>query len=376
MTTSETAGFWSYAHRDNEADGGRLLRLVHRVREEFELLTGNDLTIFVDRTDIAWGDEWRKRINEALQSTTFFIAVITPRYLRSPECRRELLAFVGKAESLGLRELFLPIVYTPIRQLDEGENSQDEIVTMLSRTQYVDWRKLRLLDEQSAEYRGAVNALASRLVDIAERLEENPPELPSYENLSDTLADEDELGLVDILANAEQAFPVWGESIAGLAECLHELEALATPMQERVNESDAKGKGFAGRLLVLRDFAEKLDPLADRMTSISHQYATQIVEIDPAMQIILRELAESTEEANSEQALEFIAGMEELTRGAEAAMGPLRELVTTLNQAKGLSRDLRKPLRKLSDALRSLLDSHAVMEDWTTRIRATQKSLD
>src|SRR5215208_356587 len=104
LNVNMSAGaFWSYAHEDNELDGGNVVQLAQRLREEYSLITGGALSVFVDRTEIEWGDQWRRRIDESLAETTFFIPVVTPRYFSRPECRRELLTFVGKAEALGFR---------------------------------------------------------------------------------------------------------------------------------------------------------------------------------------------------------------------------------------------------------------------------------
>src|SRR3712207_1805690 len=89
----DAAAFWSYAHDDNKFDGDRVLRLAESLKQEYSLLTGGAFNIFVDRTSIAWGEEWRARIDAALTSTTFFIPIISPRYFQRAECRRELLDF-------------------------------------------------------------------------------------------------------------------------------------------------------------------------------------------------------------------------------------------------------------------------------------------
>lgn len=365
MVTNSAAGFWSYTHRDNEAEGGRLQRLAQRVREEFDLLTGEELHIFVDHEGIVWGDQWRQRIDQALQSTTFFIPVITPRYLQSSECRRELLHFVGKAESLGLKELFLPIVYAPIKQLDDKSDSEDEIVNLLRRTLYSDWRKLRLLDENSAAYREAINTLATRLVGIAQELEENPPELPTAEELANAHP-ADTPGIVDVMADAEGAMPAWAQSMEDLIKLMTELKEVVEPMAARLQESDREGKGFAGRLLLLRDLAGEMDPLADRLMFTANRYADQVVTINPAVLAAIRELEEESATSTPEERAAFVAVLNEFANAMGPVVGALDELVQHLDQSKGLSRDLAKPVNKMTRAVSFLRDSHSLMEQWTT----------
>ncbi|WP_062443624.1 toll/interleukin-1 receptor domain-containing protein [Herbidospora daliensis] len=366
MNATNAAGFWSYTHRDDQAEGGRLLRLAESVREEYALLTGDDLEIFVDREGIEWGDEWRQRIDQALQSTTFFIPIITTRYLRSHECRRELLRFAGKAESLGVKELFLPIVYAPIRQLDTGEDD-DEIVALVRRTHFQDWRELRLLDENSAAYRAAVHALAGRLVRIAENLQENPPALPTPEELAGDAWAGEGPGIVDVMAEAEKAVPAWASTIDELRTTLTELGVVVTPMAARIQESDQAGHGFAGRLALLREFADEMDPVADRLVAVSTRYADQVVTINPAILAAIREYEQDSGTATPEERASFVKVMRELADTMQPAVAGLDELLRNLDGAKGISRDLAKPLGKMSKALSSLQDSNGLISQWVIR---------
>lgn len=91
MATSQ--GFWSYVHADDEAEGGRIACLARDVSSQFEMLTGDTLELFLDRDAIKWGDDWKNKVDSSLASVAFFIPVLTPRYFKSPECRRELQFF-------------------------------------------------------------------------------------------------------------------------------------------------------------------------------------------------------------------------------------------------------------------------------------------
>ena len=221
-------GFWSYVHADNEDEDGRILRLADRLRAEFAVLTAASLELFVDREGINWGDEWRRRIDEALEVTTFFIPIVTPRYFRSPECRKELLTFGGHAQSLGLDELLLPIYWVEVPGLNE--ESDDEAKALVARMQRADWRGLRLADEQSAEYRQAVNKLAQRLAEIADRTEAEPVETKAADADEEG---EEEPGFIELLAEGERALPGWAETLTNLG---NEIEGIGTLAQEATVE--------------------------------------------------------------------------------------------------------------------------------------------
>lgn len=165
----EIAGFWSYVHTDDENADGAIVRLADRVMNEYALLSGESLRLFVDR-DLEWGDEWKRRIDQALQETTFFIPVITPMYFKSEECRRELIKFKSAAEEFGVQQLLLPIYYVQVPEM-EVDNPADKLMAFVKTVQRVDVRKVRLKNEHDSEHREIVNSLASRLLKIATETE-------------------------------------------------------------------------------------------------------------------------------------------------------------------------------------------------------------
>src|ERR1700735_4185819 len=106
----DSEGFWSYVHADNEAEGGRIVQLAHDLVAQYEMITAETINLFLDRDTLSWGDNWRLKIDQSLATTAFFVAVLTPRYFTSSECRRELQTYVRGAEQVGIRDLVLPIV--------------------------------------------------------------------------------------------------------------------------------------------------------------------------------------------------------------------------------------------------------------------------
>src|SRR5690554_3745103 len=126
MTNTSAVAFWSYARNDDLLDHGRIVRLASLVAMEYHLITGSAIRIFVDRHDLEWGQVWRERIDEALQSTTFFIPIVTPTYFQREECRKELWQFHSSAQALGVSELIMPIVYLRVPDFNE-DNANDAI---------------------------------------------------------------------------------------------------------------------------------------------------------------------------------------------------------------------------------------------------------
>lgn len=82
-----TSAFLSYVHADDEMSGGLTAEIARQLSDQYHALTAEPLSLAIDR-DLKPGDEWERWIDEAIARATFFIAIITPRYFRSRQCRR------------------------------------------------------------------------------------------------------------------------------------------------------------------------------------------------------------------------------------------------------------------------------------------------
>src|SRR5689334_16818015 len=101
--------FLSYARADDEAFG-MVDPLVSKLKALVKVKTGRSLDVFVDRDSIGWGENWRDRLAESVESATVFLPLLTATYLEREACREEFLAFHAKAKVLGVTELLLPVL--------------------------------------------------------------------------------------------------------------------------------------------------------------------------------------------------------------------------------------------------------------------------
>ncbi|HEY0807186.1 MAG TPA: toll/interleukin-1 receptor domain-containing protein, partial [Pseudonocardiaceae bacterium] len=237
------AGFWSYAHVDNACAQNRILRLAELVRDEYSLATGRDLTLFMDRTDNRWADEWRDRVENGLDAATFFVPIITPRYLRQPECRRELLDFVTRARNLGIAETVLPIVYTHTRELDDP-TTPDEAAALVRRMRREKWHDLRTDNETSVAHRRAVSRLVARLVEIPPlRYNGSRPGHGSPRTL-------------DVVSALEEAVPRWGDAFGMMDSAMARIDTLTEKVLLEMEHAHFDEDSAIGRLAVLRTYAD------------------------------------------------------------------------------------------------------------------------
>jgi parallel beta-helix repeat protein len=160
------AAFMSYVRFDDQHDDGQLSLCRERLAAEVRAQTGEEFAIFQDRNDIAWGQNWQHRIDEALDAVTLLLVIITPSLFRSPACRAEFAKFLERERVLGQADLILPVYYISAREMDDpGVREADEMAAVLAARQLADWRELRFEPFTSPLVRKAVAQLASRMRD-------------------------------------------------------------------------------------------------------------------------------------------------------------------------------------------------------------------
>ncbi|MEV6341280.1 toll/interleukin-1 receptor domain-containing protein [Nocardia vinacea] len=384
MTTGENPyGFWSYVHADDDAEGGRIIRLNERIKAEFELITGGgQIDIFVDRSDIHWGKKWRTVIDDALTETAFFIPIVTARYIQRPECRRELLLFSANAARRGVPELVLPILYLPVPDLDES--STDEVKAILAGTQYENWADLRFEDEDSPSYRRAVNRLAARLAQIADDISARPEQGPidaedamaavKIDSSIDLTNEDDAPGILDAMAEAEAGFPAWTETIGEYQRAIEKITVLLTDYGPKM---ELAGKTSSGaKLLVAKRFASDLDPLADRFKKIGIRYLDQAKVMDGIISVVLSHVARSgISDSERESFSEFGNSLREIADSGRESIAAVEGFQAGADAVGRMSKDIRRPLRKVSQGAQSFLDGQEFFDEWVRRLDEIEPGL-
>jgi hypothetical protein len=287
MEEVKTAGFWSYAHEDDRLDDGGILNLADKLRNEFALLASRELSLFVDRKGIEWGDEWRPTIDGALARTSFFFPILTPRYFERPECRREFIDFHGAALSLGSLELILPILYAPISQFDE--TNSNELIVLASRFQYVDWSELRLEDPSSTLVKKQIHALAKRLIEVAKRIE-----AAQVDREIAIASDGGEAGgaggALDLIEEISKLLPAWTISVETGVVGYEQGQATLALYVPRLSKLE-KNRGNSGAKFALTQrLAVQILPVMRTKRETAQAYARKSLELDPLMNELLQVL--------------------------------------------------------------------------------------
>jgi F-box protein 11 len=156
----------SYVRFDDAHEDGQLSAFRERLAGEIRIQTGHEFPIFQDRNDIAWGQNWRQRIEETLDEVTLLLVIITPGLFQSPACRDEVARFRQREQKLGRGDLILPVYYVAAREMDDTEHRKaDDLASLLWSRQYADWRELRFEPLTSPAVRKQLATLATRMRD-------------------------------------------------------------------------------------------------------------------------------------------------------------------------------------------------------------------
>jgi len=196
----DPVGFWSYARQDDAHSDGQLSQLRAIVGKQIGLQFGAEVTLWQDIAAIPYGADWAEAIERTIGQTTFFIPIVTPRFLKSRYCREEFLSFRRRMQALGRGDLIFPVHYVDVADIRPEETLFGDDLAALKRSQWIDFRPLFYADPKSQEVRRWAGELAGDVLKAlrrpvaaaperaalheaprateAERIEETPPVAP------------------------------------------------------------------------------------------------------------------------------------------------------------------------------------------------------
>lgn len=360
-----SSGFWSYVHADDEAEGGRIVRLGRDVVAAHRLQTGETIDLFVDK-QIEWGEDWEDRIDETLATVAFFIPIITPGYFSSPQCRRELNFFARRADALGVSELIMPILYVDVPALHD-DASLDDAVRLIAKYQWEDWRELRFADFTSSEYRRAVSRMADRIAAANKSADESTS--VTVLTQSDEV-DNNELGLLDRLGILEQAMPDWSETMSEINKTVLHIGEVTQDAARDMQAASKKTRPMAARLTLAKQLSTILNTDASRLETLTEKFTSGLHDVDTGIRAVI-EMAPSQASPDDKEAVDqFFNTVRELVASAEDGLGSFAGLADSIRPVEGLSRDLRAPLQRIRKSATVMEEGRDVTRGWLPLIDA------
>lgn len=161
-----TIAFFSYARRDDSAVNGLLSSIRARLESEVQAYAGeDDLEVFQDTDDIEPGEAWETRLRDAIDTSAFFLPVLSPFYFNRPRCRQELGIWLSNYRSADERRRIIPIKFLPLASaaIDSRTGRPvDKLRDQVDALQYEDFTGFR----NNRSLRGALSLRISGLAEL------------------------------------------------------------------------------------------------------------------------------------------------------------------------------------------------------------------
>ena len=165
--------FLSYTRKDDEFFGGYITEFRKMLENAVHVVTGEEsFQVFQDIDGIVIGENWRKKLADAIGSSSFFVPMLSPLFFSSKPCREEAGQFLEHERALSRDDLILPIYFLETAKLEkEDEKAKDTLASELANRQMFDWRTQANVPLKEPAAREAVLKLARAIEKAIHRLE-------------------------------------------------------------------------------------------------------------------------------------------------------------------------------------------------------------
>ena len=180
-------------------------------------------------------------------------------------------------------------------------------------------------------------------------------------------AEDEEPGVIDRLAVAEEALPQWSDTLEAMGAEVNVIGGAMKDATEQVHISDSRGKGFSGRAKVALLLAHRLGQPAGRIRELGDQFTARMHDVDGGVRTLIQlgpEEAKGDHEALQSLCLIFTS-VRELAGNTEEALNSVQDMIESIGSIERMSRDLRPPLRLMRQGLTSMLEAREVVGEWT-----------
>ncbi|QYG12350.1 toll/interleukin-1 receptor domain-containing protein [Microbacterium sp. PAMC22086] len=371
MTSND--GFWSYVHDDNTASFDKIVELGRDLQRVYQMISGTSVSLFIDRDALEWGDAWKSVIKSNLGTVAFFIPVITPAFFQSPVCRSEFEAFAQRTDAEGLRGLLLPILWISVEGL-EDEATEDKLIRTIQDRQWEDWRDLRHEPRGSELYSRTLEKMAQRIKKANEDADSADASQVAAAVVTDA---EDEVndseGRLEILARMEEDLNSWVPLLEQVQVGLQDMGDVAVQSTAEI-AADPRGRTFAGRLLMIRETAKKLQTPADRIESAGAEFERKVSSVDQGVRIIIESApSEIADDPESREHFEsFFDMIRALGATTDTVDTQLSGFIDSIAPLQKQSRDLKKPVQAATNGVTHIRTTLGQIDAWIDLIDSTE----
>lgn len=207
---TEITAFLSYANKDLVTDPSLITGMAENLEDRVTArIYGAEFRIWRDKAKLRIGNDWPMELDRAVRSADILIILLSPKWLESENCKKELAAFSDREKQF---EHILPVLIRPLgeqaRYLDEDTRN---IYDRLSRLQYFKVLAQDFSPRRRSERLAVIDRLADDVMGSVERIQSSkrgtgealPPAHPGRTRNGESRAKNFED--VDLISSAEVA---------------------------------------------------------------------------------------------------------------------------------------------------------------------------
>lgn len=356
--------FLSYRHDDDSHLNGAIVSLAEAIVQEYAFEFGSTLTLFIDKRSINWGDEWRTVLARHIDRANIIIPAITPQYMLSEQCRKELLDFNAQI-GVNKGNRILPLLWQNIDHV-QGIGHHDPVWTIAHDHQWLSAEDFRYLTPGSPEYQRKVAAIVANLRKVID--DQNAildDGIPSYVGSSGETGDksdtpqmsQDQPTALERLAEVQTLTPRMNDAANLFSSS---VKAVTETMSSKPFPQDASP---ADMLQWGNDVAEMMKPHITAMNTAMDGMTTMWDETYKAMesyvQLIVdmpRGSARNSQIVTASTMLDSMMGTFTYSADVEQSLVVLRMMGNLMRQLKPLAQAFERAVN-LSDNMKTMVGS-------------------
>lgn len=181
----------------------------------------------------------------------------------------------------------------------------------------------------------------------------------------DTVIDEpdDEPGFLELMATVTEALPTLTENAYAIAATVEEIGRLT----ERSNQDVLGVPATAGpkdRLNVVARFASRISGPSEELEKLTHDFATHSSDLDAAIRGLAAFAEDQPQLWEKENVIQFYEMVHTLAESGRTGMEGLNSFASAAEGLGAISKTLRVPGKRISDAVKRMGEAVALMDRW------------
>ncbi|MFC2688172.1 MAG: DUF4143 domain-containing protein [Arachnia propionica] len=356
---SNPSVFLSYVHDDDDYFDGLLIAFTKKVIQACRSELGTPVELITDNISLAWGENWREKLQKEVGRTTFLMAMVTPSYIRSQACRDEFLQFRTKTAKAGYQGLLTLLVKNP--RWEAPDVRDDPIYRSIRETidehQWLSLdHPLENLEPETRDFRNAARSLGKELARRIEALEaQETPTLSAApsENPSDSPEDEGIIELLETLLESDA--PAFSQR----SEDFNKVFAAFGEAFNRELSKLPSGSIPSSAALVLA--ANKINPTRIDLDKATDALVTAWTALDDTLTRLLRLVGESGLAEHGKELKEMFSGLSRSMNNMD--FGGMNQQVQMLSAMSRTMRPAASTLSRVFSTTQAIARSAEIWEE-------------